>query len=629
MNILIIKIGAMGDVLRTSFIAQALKAKYRKSNPQVFWMTNKNLFPLFTNSPYVDELIDAKNLEQLRNKSFDLVVNLEENKEWCKFASSVTSKKLIGFYFNEGNIMPTETAREWFDMSALGKKPENDLLKKQNAKTHRQIISEIVGVNPEKYEPFLRLTQKQRKLANDFLIKNNLSKSDLIIGFNTGSADRWPKALSIKKTVELINKTHKDYRAKLVLFGGPQEIERNKEILKSISVPIIDAGCENDLVEFPALMSVCSLVISTDSFGLHVALALKRKVIALIGPTSPAEIDLYNLGNKIVAKSSDVCSYKTKTDCMNKIDVNEVLSSIKSLLTQKVSLVITAFNEPSSIKKALQSVLNQDFNKFDILVSAPDEATLNAARETAKGNRRVLFFRDPGKGKSYALGILFEKINADILILTDGDVFMGQNAITEILKKFDDREIGCVTGRPVPIEDKNTKYGYWANFLFESAHKWRKNAEDKKEFLECSGYLFAFRKTKLNKIPLDVAEDTVIPYLFWEKGYRISYAEKAKVYVKNVNNWSDWVKQKTRTSKAHETLSKYVDTSVTPRVKTFWNESKGLIGLFNYSKSLIQILWSSELLLARLFMWLKVFSDTKFRNKNYRDAWERIKSTKQ
>ena len=53
--------------------------------------------------------------------------------------------KIIGFIYKNNKIMPTQTMREWFNMSALGEKPKNNILKKQNKKTHREIISEIIG----------------------------------------------------------------------------------------------------------------------------------------------------------------------------------------------------------------------------------------------------------------------------------------------------------------------------------------------------------------------------------------------------------------------------------------------------------------------------------------------------
>lgn len=628
MNILIIKTGALGDVLRTSFIAQALKDKYKEQNPKIFWITQEKARILFINNPYVDHVLIPKDREKIKDMNFDLLINLEEEEENCKFSSSLNAKNKIGFLYKNGKIIPTETAKEWYDMSALGKKPDNDILKKKNEKTHRQIIGEIVGINWKKYEPFLRLNNKQRELARIFLRRYNLSRSELIVGINLGSADRWPKSLPIKKTALLIDKIYKKYKAKILLFGGPNEIERNREILKLTKSPVIDTGSGNNLFEFPAFVSICNLFITSDSLGLHVALALKRKTICLIGPTSSSEIDMYDLGDKVMAKSKCLCCYKKDCKSMNKISINEVMNKLERLLSQKISLLITSFKEPN-ISRAIESAMTQKTRyEYDIIVSAPDKETLDIAKKYADKDKRIKVFQDPGKGKSYALNILFNEIKTDILILTDGDVYILNNVVEEIGNLFLDPEIGCISGRPVPVEDKNTKYGYWANFLFESAHRIRKKSFELNSFIECSGYLFAFRKNKIDKIPLDVAEDSIIPYYFWEKGYKIGYAEKAEVYVKNVSNLGDWIKQKTRTSKAHETLDKYVDTKTTKRVKTFDTEVKGIKWLFSYPMSFKEMLWSFQLALARAYMWTKVFADTKFANKNYQDAWEKAESTK-
>ncbi|MDO8623475.1 MAG: glycosyltransferase [archaeon] len=630
MNILIIKTGALGDVLRTTFIAQALKDKYRNSNPKIFWLTSKQAMSFFVNNPYVDRVIpeNETTLSLLKSKSFDLVINLEESVELCKLASSIPSKEIIGFYFSEDKIVPSPAAREWFDMSILGKKPQNDILKKKNKKTHRQKLAEMINVNYKKYEPFLRLTQEQRKIASDFLRRYNLSRKDLVIGINTGAADTWPKALSVEKTARLIDLLYKKYNAKILLFGGPNEIERNNEVLKLTKSPVINTGCGNDLLEFPALTSVCNLFITTDSLGVHVALALKRKTICLIGPTSPSEIDMYNIGEKVVANSKCVCCYKKDCKSMEKIEINKIIQNVDKLLRQKVTFLITAFKEPR-IGDAIESALNQKtFHEYEIIVSAPDKETQDIILSYNKKDKRVKLYKDPGKGKSFALNMLFKELDSDILILTDGDVFVNDAAVENIVNTFLDPEIGCVTGRPVPLEEKNTMFGYWANFLFESAHRLRRDSFKKGNFLECSGYLFAFRKKFVDEIPLDVAEDTVIPYYFWEKGYRIGYAPEAEVFVKNVDNWGEWLEQKTRTSKAHETLHKYVDVKTTPRVKSFKTEIKGITWLFTYPRNPKQFFWSLTLGFSRFYMWGKVFFDTKFQQRHYQDAWKRIESTK-
>lgn len=631
MQILIIKTDALGDVVRTSFLAQALKDKYKYQNPQIYWVTSEKATPLFLNNPYVTEVIPSQEKERLKNIKFDLVINIEEDEDNCRFVSSLKSKKLVGAFLNkEGKIDYTSETKYWFNMSRISKfgKKKADILKKQNKKTHRQILSEIIGVDFKKYTPFLRLNKFQRDFADTFLRRHDLSRKELIVGINTGSGERWPKELSVEKTVYLIDKLYKDYNAKILLFGGRNERERNREILKNSKAPVIDTGTGNDLVEFPAIISVCNLFITSDTLGLHVSLALKRKTISLIGPTSHNEIDMYGLGEKVYAKSNCLSCYKENCKSMSKIDLKEIFKSIDRLLNQKIVLLITGFKEPK-IGRAIESALNQETHyKYEVLVSAPDYETLEIAKKYAKKDKRVHIFKDPGKGKMFALNVLFKKLDADILILTDGDVFISKKVVEEITNLFLDSEIGCATGRPVTVEDKKTKYGYWANFLFDAANKIRKNAFLNHQFIECSGYLFAFRPDKNIKIPLDTAEDSIIPYYFWERGYKIGYAEKAEVYVKNVNNWKDWVKQKVRTSKAHETLHKYADTATTPRVKSFKTEASGLVDLFKYPKTVKEFYWSILLAFSRLYMWLLVFYNTKIKTFESVDKWERIESTK-
>ncbi len=286
-----------------------------------------------------------------------------------------------------------------------------------------------------------------------------------------------------------------------------------------------------------------------------------------------------------------------------------------------ISIIITSFNEPN-LERAIKEILNQKINyKYEIIVVAPDE---NA--EGLSKKYKTKYFKDSGNGKSFALNLLLKKIKSEILILTDGDVYLGNNSINEILNLFKDKKIGVVSGRPVPEESKENKWGYFAHLLFYGAHKIRKKLFKENKFLECSGYLFAFRNI-IKKFPLDVAEDTIIPYLFFKKNYKIGYAEKALVYVKNPNNFKDWIKQKKRTAKAHQNLLKYYPNF--PRVKSFSNETKfGLFWALSYPKTIKEMYWTIQLFFIRFYMWLLTLTESSLLKKKYKDAWERIDSTK-
>ena len=291
-----------------------------------------------------------------------------------------------------------------------------------------------------------------------------------------------------------------------------------------------------------------------------------------------------------------------------------------------IHIIITSYNEPNSTRIAINKFLNHNIKeKYKIIVADPFPEIEEMILNEFKG--KVEYFADPDEGKSYCLNILFNKLYSDnkndIIIMSDGDVFVSENAVNEILKLFKDPKIGAVTGRPVSLDKKDNKYGYWSHFLLDvGAHEIsRKERFAKGEFLECSGYLFAIRNGVIKEIPTDVAEDTVIPYLFYKKGYKIGYAENALVYVKWPDNFHDWIKQKKRAADSHNKLIKrYPDF---PKVKSFFNEIfEGLsFKVLKYPKNVKEVYWTWLLYFSRLYMWLSLFYDTKLKKKDYKDGW--------
>lgn len=297
-----------------------------------------------------------------------------------------------------------------------------------------------------------------------------------------------------------------------------------------------------------------------------------------------------------------------------------------------IDIIITSFNEPKATLRAINAFLNQNTKEeFRIIICDPFPEVGDFLKKNIK-DKRIGFFLDPGEGKSYALNLLFEKLNSndksDLFILTDGDVYVSNNAINEISNAFKNQEIGCVVGKPVSLDDKNTKFGYWSHLLFSGIDKVRKKLSRQGKFFECSGYLFAIRKGGINSFPIDVSEDSVIPYLFWKNGYKIRYLPNVEVYVKNPDNLKDWQNQKIRNIKGHENLSKLFPEM--PRTKTFWNEVKyGFFHTLTYSRSFKQLLWTIKLFKTRYNIYRKAFQELK-KQEVYSDGWREteIESTK-
>lgn len=288
-----------------------------------------------------------------------------------------------------------------------------------------------------------------------------------------------------------------------------------------------------------------------------------------------------------------------------------------------IHIIITSYGEQTSTIKAIEAFLNQKISQeYKIIVVDPFSETEKIIRKKFK-NKKVEFFLDPGEGKSYALNVLLEQIYSkpdDIIISTDGDVYVGKNSVAEILQAFKDKKVGCVTGKPVSLDSRKTLWGYASHLFFAGIDKTRTKFSRKENFFECSGYLFAFRNGILQGFPLETSEDSIIPYLFWQKGYKIKYVSQAEVYVHNPKSWKEFKKQKIRNIKGHENLNKIAPDM--PRTKSFWNEIKeGTFFALTYPKNIKEYLYTPIIFLARLYIYLTAFYDIKIKKKSYKDAF--------
>lgn len=287
-----------------------------------------------------------------------------------------------------------------------------------------------------------------------------------------------------------------------------------------------------------------------------------------------------------------------------------------------IDVIITSYKEPKATLRAVQVFLKSKRKDLRVTVVDPFPEVETFLRTNIK-DKRFVFYPDPGEGKGYALNLLFQEYGStsadDLFVLTDGDVYVSDKALDAIAKAFEDKKVGCVTGKPVSLDSPDTKYGWWAEVAFRGIDRARKELSKRKEFFECSGYLFAIRKGVIFDFPLETSEDSIIPYLFWKKGYHITYVPEAEVYVKNPSTWKDWLAQKVRNIKAHENLNTLAPGM--PRTKSLVKEIKwGALFAIRQPRTLRQIWWTLELYGARLYLYWRAFKELG-KKKKYEDGW--------
>jgi heptosyltransferase-2 len=347
-KILIIKLGAIGDVVRTTSFLEGLKGKY--PGCQIDWVTSKGSADMLKGNGMIDNVFLVG--ENVVDGEYDLVISLDDEDEALRIATDVKKEKLVGGYFDgDGEKKYTDDSAKWFDMGLTSRfgKERADEMKKENGRTYQLIIAEMLGI--EVKDMVLNLSDDETRFGKGFSERKGFGgvggddcareSHGLVIGLNTGAGKRWPlKKLDVSKTISLADRLVEEMGAKVMLFGGPEEEERNSRILEGVKLDVrdsvIDAGCNNSLREFSALVNLCDVVVVSDSLAMHIAIALKKKVVVFFGPTSAAEIELYGRGKKVVARNECACCYRKECDvspsCMDDITVDELFEGVRGVI---------------------------------------------------------------------------------------------------------------------------------------------------------------------------------------------------------------------------------------------------------------------------------------------------------
>lgn len=311
-----------------------------------------------------------------------------------------------------------------------------------------------------------------------------------------------------------------------------------------------------------------------------------------------------------------------------------------------LSVIITSFKEPKTIGKCIESIADRKYSgipkSFEILQVSPDKETLYEGKKVAKRlgldqneYRQVI---DPCNGKPYALKMALNKAKGDILILTDGDTYFDKNAVKELLKPFENRKVGGVSGRPVARDRRDKQMGYYGNLLADSAHHRRSNTlqpvKDRdyyisdKGFFPMSGYIMAIRKTRFN-IPKDVlSDDAYISYVLRNKGYEIAYSPNARCFVKYPTSLRDYFKQKVRSIGGFIQLEQYGVFKRDKQSRSFAIELQYFLFVLKYPQNIKEFFWSLLFFPIRLWTWIRIFWERRVLKKDFKRTWVRIESTK-
>jgi heptosyltransferase II len=291
MNILIIKLGATGDVVRTTPLLRRLSG-------HVTWLTAAKNTDLLQNEAENLYCVSWEQREVIRGTRFDLAVNLEDDFETAQFLNLLRCNQRFGAYLDSNNVLRyTDNSRPWFDLSLISVhgKEQADRLKLQNRHTYQEHIFRGLGLS---FEGERYLLPKP--------VETGLS-GDVAIGPVAGPV--WP----------MKNWAYYDELK--------QGLEANGLVVNVLPQ-------RRSLLEHLGDVRGHRCLVSGDSLPMHFALGTDTRCVSIFNCTSPWEIYDYGLQTKIVSPLLEEYFYKRGFErrATTAISVDEVFGAVMNQL---------------------------------------------------------------------------------------------------------------------------------------------------------------------------------------------------------------------------------------------------------------------------------------------------------
>lgn len=326
-NILIIKPGAVGDLLQMTPVIRVL-TNYSPGARITFLVGSRATAELFKNDPRVYQTIvfDRTGMHRsfsaqgelwrtLRGRRYDLVLNFQRSnlKAWFLASAAFPCRILVYHKTKDRTIHAVVNYLE--TLAPLGISPTDTSLE-------------------------LILDDASRAYARELFSSHGLEGAP-VVALNPGAThavNRWPAA----RFAELADMIAAKLAGKAVIVGGPDDIPLAEEVRAlSRTKPLSLAG-RTSLVQLGAVLEKSSVLVSGDTGPLHLATAVGTKAVALFGAADPARTGPVGNGHRVIQAAgvacvpcrSRTCRNPAYLECMVKITAAMVVDAVASVMEQ-------------------------------------------------------------------------------------------------------------------------------------------------------------------------------------------------------------------------------------------------------------------------------------------------------
>jgi len=330
-HVLIVHLEAIGAVLRSTALLPAVRRKYPGCH--VTWVTSQPADQVLRHNPFIDRILttSSDDLLALSALEFDVALVVDKSLKAAGVLKRTRAEMVFGFQVDaaSGAILPaTPAARELWEIGLSNAKKFF-----RNTKTETQLAHEALELGPWRRDEYvLKLTLQERE-AIDRRRSAWALPGQLIVGLNTGCAPTIPhKKLTIETQRELARRLASDPMVRVVLLGGREDTLRNQRIAHGLDV--LQSPTGEGLRDGIVSVGACDIVVTGDSLGMHLAIALGKWTVAWFGPTCAHEVDFYDRGVPVVTQASCSPCWKRSCDkspmCYDMVSVEALLEGVEA-----------------------------------------------------------------------------------------------------------------------------------------------------------------------------------------------------------------------------------------------------------------------------------------------------------
>ena len=360
-NILVINLMHIGDLMLATPVLRTLRANY--PNSRITLLADKKLADLVVHNKWIDEclLIDKKGadnalpafikfIKKIRQKKYDLVINLHRNERASALAAFSGAKTIVGYSKPIFSLWFTKVMNNPSVAHHIGWGPFHLLPPykyvpgwEHQVHAHLNVLKEALNIEKIDDGGLEMWVDEKDIVSADKIWQDSFPKVTKVVAFNIGASwitKRWIDSYFAQCADQLLDKGYG-----VAFFGGPMDTEivnkcisrmknKNSDLIKVFTGKL-------SLAELAAMLKKCALMLTTDSGPMHVGVSQNVPVVTMFGASPVPGFYPYD-AKDVLIKSPEPCHpcgiHQCPHDgdrnlaCMKNITVETVMKYVWELL---------------------------------------------------------------------------------------------------------------------------------------------------------------------------------------------------------------------------------------------------------------------------------------------------------